>query len=765
MSNNQNSGVITITGAKTHNLRDVSVKIPKHRLAAITGVSGSGKSSLVATLAAGAQQAVASLFPPFVQARMKTVHSGEVDELTGLTFTAIVGQKRFAKNARSTVGTLTGIAPYLRLMFSRAAHPPAGFTPNYSPNDPRGMCETCSGLGYIDEINLDMLIDSELSIDQGAIRFPTFKPGTYRWKRLAYSGIADIHTPWRDLPESARNLLLYGEQVKLRTPLPGYPKHGIFDGVIPRLRSSYLEKSAVKMTASEKDALQRIVHKTVCPKCEGQCVNVAARASRLNGYNIAEVSRLSIKELILFLSEIAEDTIERPRQQILTRCRYIDDIGLGYLPLDRQSDTLSGGESQRLKIVGLLGASITDATFILDEPSSGLHPADVAKLIEALQRLRTAGNTVIVVEHNPQIIATSDYVIELGPGAGADGGEIIFEGPTHLLSNANTPTAKALQQRVSISGRAFSTSETVSVTHANNNNLRDASVSFPLNALSVVTGVAGSGKSSLVAALADQHPRVAIIDQKPLAASSRSSLLTILDLADTIRTMCARFSGMKPSMFSPYGQGACPLCKGRGAIRIDMAFMEDVVAECEQCDGSGFNETALSVRVPLGEKQLSIAEILNVNVGELQRNFTEHAGIGEIINLLCSVGLGYLTLGQTLDTLSGGELQRVKLVRFLGKQCKTDSIIVLDEVSDGLHSQDVNRLVAFLRILTEQGHTIILVEHNPLVIGQADFVVDLGPGAGAQGGNVVFSGAPVELAKCEESITGKWLCDLSKMEN
>ncbi|WP_211255364.1 ATP-binding cassette domain-containing protein [Corynebacterium lactis] len=757
-----NCQAINIFGAKTHNLHDVSVAIPKHHLVAITGVSGSGKSSLVSTLAAGAQQAVASLFPPFVQARMKTEKSGEVGRLTGLTFTAIVGQKRFAKNARSTVGTLTGIAPYLRLMFSRAAQPPAGFSPNYSPNDPRGMCEKCSGLGYVDDIDLDALIDSQRSIDDGAIRFPTFEPGTYRWKRLAYSGIADVHTSWRDLPEQTRNILLYGEQVKLRNPMPGYPKHAIFDGVIPRLRSSYLEKPEAKITAKEKAALQRVVRRIVCPECEGQRVNAAARASRLSGLNIAEASRLSIKGLTHFVSGVTDKSIEAPRQQILTRCKYVEEIGLGYLSLNRLTDTLSGGESQRLRIVELLGASITDATFVLDEPSSGLHPADVDRLLESLKRLRNVGNTVIVVEHNPQIIAASDHILELGPGAGIDGGSVIFEGPPHRLAVASTPTAKALRQRVKIAGRAFSTSHSISVVHASSNNLRDISVSFPLKALSAVSGVAGSGKSSLVAALADQHSGVAVIDQKPIAASSRSSLLTALNLAIPIRKMFAQASGMKPSMFSPNGQGACPLCKGRGSIRIDMAFMEDIEVECEQCGGRKFNETALSARVARGEKKLSIADVLSADLGQLQWVFSEQADIADVLNLLRNVGLGYLTLGQTLDSLSGGELQRIKLVRLLAQRQDSESIIVLDEVFDGLHPQDVNRLVAFLRNLSEQGRTIIVVEHNPLVIGQVDYVVDLGPGAGDEGGNVVFSGTPTALAECEESTTGKWLRRLSK---
>lgn len=749
---------IKITGAKTNNLRDVSVSIPKHLLVGIAGVSGSGKTSLISTFASGAQQAVASLFPPFLQARMKTLEPGTVEGLEGLTFTAIVGQKKYSKNVRSSVGTAVGIAPYLRLLFSRSARPSAGFSPSYSPNDPRGMCEACSGLGYVDNIDLAELIDQNRSLNEGAIRFPSFEPGTYRWKRLVCSGIADADVAWKDLPDGARRLLLYGKDVPLEHPLPGYPKHGKFDGVIPRLRASYLEKAGAKTTKREDAAMQRVIRRVVCPECQGQRINGAARASRLNGLNIAEASRLGIGELVSYLEEIQDRAVEGPRQSILTRCRYLCEIGLGYLSLDRPTDSLSGGEAQRLRIVGLLGAPITDATFVMDEPSSGLHPADVERLLRALEQLRDTGNTVIVVEHNAQILSACDHVIELGPGAGADGGEIIFTGSPQRLAHGTTPTGEALRGGIQLHGKGLPSPSMIDVSHARLHNLRDVSVGFPSHALTVVSGVAGSGKSSLVSVLAEQHPEVTMIEQVPLPASSRSSLLTVLELADPVRTAFSKASGLDPSWFSENGRGACSACRGRGTIRVDMAFMDDVETECEQCGGKRFNDAALSVRLPFGARDVSIADVLDASLDDVAAIFASQPEVRRVVTLLQGVGLGYLRLGQALSTLSGGELQRVKLVSFLKRRLQDrDSVLVLDEITTGLHPHDVGQLVKFLRRLTAKGLTVIAVDHNLQFIAQADYNVDMGPGAGDEGGDVIFSGTAQGLADCMASRTGEWL--------
>lgn len=512
---------IRILGAKTHNLRNVSVSIPKHSLVGIAGVSGSGKTSLVSTMAAGAQQAVASLFPPFVQARMKPLEPGTVDALDELTFTAAVKQRRFSKNVRSSVSTAVGIAPYLRLLFSRLATPTAGFSPHYSPNDPRGMCVACSGLGYIDDINFSELIDPDKSLNEGAIRFPSFSPGTYRWKRLVCSGLAQPDIPWKDIPSPVRETLLFGQDVALENPLPGYPKHGKFDGVVPRLRSSYLEKSGGKTTTEQAAALRRISQQVPCPTCAGQGLNAAACASLLNGLNIAEVSRLSIEDCISFIEQIHDIRVMGPQQEILDRCKHLRQIGLGYLSLHRHTDSLSGGEAQRLRIVGLLGAPVTDATFVMDEPASGLHPADVDRLLQSLCQLRDTGNTVIIVEHNLQLLSACDHVVEMGPGAGKDGGKVIFTGHPQALADAKTPTGKALRAGFNTAHKAEPVAGWISVSHANLHNLRDVSVGFPLGALTAVSGVAGSGKTSLVCALASQHPQVQMIDQLPLPATSR----------------------------------------------------------------------------------------------------------------------------------------------------------------------------------------------------------------------------------------------------
>lgn len=749
---------ILLSGVKTNNLKNLSLSIPKHQLVGIAGVSGSGKTSLISTLAAGAQQATSLLFPPFLQARMQTLEPGIVDHLEGLTFTAIVKQKKFSKNVRSSVSTASGIAPYLRLLFSRAAHPSAGYSPSYSPNDPRGMCEACSGLGYVDTIDFRELLDEHKSLNEGAIRFPSFAPGTYRWKRLVCSGIADADTPWKELSEDARHLLLFGQNVPLPNPLPGYPKHSLFDGVIPRLKASYLEKAGAKMTKKEEIALQRIVKKSTCPTCHGQRLNKAARASRLNGLNIAEVSHLSINELIFFLEGIHDKTVLAPRQNILTRCRLLEDIGLGYLSLDRSTDSLSSGEAQRLRIVGLLGAPLTDATFIMDEPSSGLHPADVDRLLQSLKRLRDAGNTVIIVEHNLQILTACDHIVELGPGAGVDGGEIIFEGHPEGLKKSTTPTSAALRRGLSLQHKPLEAPVMLHISQATRHNLKNVSVDVPVGKLTVVSGVAGSGKSSLVSVLAEQHPEATLIDQLPLAASARSSLLTILGLEHSIRKKFAHVSGLEESWFSPNGKGACPFCKGRGVTRVDMAFMDDVETVCEQCGGAQFNETALSVRLPLGGRCYSIADVLQAHLDEIGVLFHAQADVHFAMTLLKKAGLGYLKLGRTLNTLSGGERQRLKFVRFLmqGRQ-NEKNVLVLDEITNGLHPKDVSQLLQFLRELTVDGHTVIAVDHHPALIAQADYNIDLGPGAGRNGGAIVFAGTAQELARCEASQTGRWL--------
>ncbi|WHU60688.1 ATP-binding cassette domain-containing protein [Trueperella pyogenes] len=751
-------GSIEIRGVTTHNLRDVTVRIPKHELVGIAGVSGSGKSSLVSTLAAGAQQAVSALFPAFVRAKMKTLALGQVDNLQGLTFTAIVGQKKFSRNARSSVGTASGIAPYLRLLFSRSGSPCAGYSPAYSPNDPRGMCMECSGLGYVDDIDLHELIDPNRSLNEGAIRFPAFEPGTYRWKRLVCSGISDPDTPWKDLPDASRELLLYGQGVRLEHPLVGYPKHGVFDGVIPRLKASYLEKTNVKTTDKEDAALRRIVKRVTCAHCRGQRINDAARASRINGRNIAEVSHMSINECIDFIAAISEETTAAPRQAVLTKLNNMRDIGLNYLSLDRPTDTLSGGEAQRLRLVSLLDTPITDATFVLDEPSSGLHPADIERLLRSLRKLRDAGNTVLIVEHNLHMLAACDRVIELGPGAGDDGGRVLFSGSPGLLARSDTPTGKALRAPVQLNRPASPAGDIVEVTHARCNNLDDVSVSFPTGAITVVSGVAGSGKSSLARAVAQQHSQVTIVDQLPLAASSRSSVLTALGLETPIRRVFSRKSGLTTSWFSSYGKGACPLCQGRGMIRVDMAFMDDVHIPCERCGGRRFNDTAMAVRLDLGSQSFTIADVLDSTLTQVGELFADQEKVLAVVSLLEHVGLGYLTLGRTLNTLSGGELGRVKLVRFLTEHWeKMNGILVLDEMTTGLHSQDVQQLVHFLRQLTARGLTILAIDHNLRLISQADYNIDIGPGAGTEGGTVVFAGTPWGLAHCPTSATGKWL--------
>lgn len=751
---------ISIYGARTNNLKDITLSIPKQQLIGIAGVSGSGKSTLISTLAAGSQQVIASFFPPFIQARMKTLKVGEVDKLEGLTFTAMVGQKKFSKNVRSSVSTAVRIAPYLRLLFSRAATPSAGFSPYYSPNDPRGMCKKCSGLGYIDNIDFSELIDINKSLNQGAVKFPTFRPGTYRWKRLVCSGIADPNKPWKNLSTEQTNLLLYGKDVPLENPLLGYPKHAKFDGIIPRLKSSYLEKAGTKMTKEEIKALNRIVRKVICSDCNGYKINHEAMLSKLNGLNIAEASHLNIYKLIKYISEIQNSVVEGPKQNILKISRHLCEIGLGYLTLDRPTDSLSGGESQRLRIVGLLSTPITDSTFILDEPSSGLHPSDIDRLLKSLKKLRDSKNTVIIVEHNLQVLKECDHIIELGPGAGENGGELLFTGSPKELQLEDTPTGNAFRANLTPNKSHFHINADFSlgVKNANLHNLKNISVNFPTKSLTVISGVAGSGKSSLAYALKKENSNVTMIDQLPIMATSRSSLLTALDLQDSIRGMFSKISGLDKSYFSSSGKGGCTECKGRGYIRVDMAFMEDVETLCEKCGGKKFNDIALSYSIKRNGENYTIYDVLNSNIGKIKEIFHEQPDTYDTISLIQNVGLSYLKLGQTLDTLSGGELNRVKLVRFLKNHHKEkDNILVLDEITNGLHHQDVKQLIKFIKKLTFDGFTVIAVDHNSELISQADYNIDMGPGAGDDGGSIIFCGTPSEFLKSESSQTAMWM--------
>ncbi len=743
--------MITVTGARTHNLRDIDVEIPSHALTVVTGVSGSGKSSLVFdTIAAEAQRATAAGYPSFVRTRLAQHPPADVDRIDGLTFTTVVDQRRFTGNARSTVATAVDLSTPLRMLFSRFAVPSAGFSPAYSPNDPAGMCLTCEGLGTVSVIDEDALIDPDLSLNDGAVRFPTFAPGTYRWKRLVTSGLCDPSVPWSQLPEDVRDVLMHARDLALKDPLPGYPDHGRFDGIIPRLQDSYLRRTPSRLTTAERAGLDAVVSHSTCPDCAGARLNTAARSSLINGRSIADWATVSVSDLYELVVEATETLGESAAPLLTEISRRVDalvEVGLGYLNLDRSSPTLSGGEAQRVKMVRHLGSPLTEVTYVFDEPAAGLHPSDVQRLITLLTGLRDRRNTVLVVDHNPAVIAAADHVIGMGPGAGESGGRITFTGTPASVSSADAPVIKPSVRTPTGS---------VTVEHARSNNLRDLTVTVPTGVLTVVTGVAGSGKSSLITTdFSAQHPDFTVVGQQPLHGGRRSSLLTVTGVADGLRSLFAASGDLSASWFSRNAKGGCPECRGAGEITTDLAFMEDTRTPCEACGGSGFNDKALSVTVG-GYTIAEVEALRSADVAGL-------LGPADAARLrwVDRVGLGYLAIGRTLDGLSGGERQRLLLARHLGSVNDDEPRrLILDEPTTGLHAADVRRLLELFDELVDAGGTLVLIEHNQQVMAHADHVIDIGPGAGDAGGQVVFEGTPAALAHAgARSVTGRCLAD------
>lgn len=748
------AGWIVVEGARTNNLRDVSVRVPKHRITVFTGVSGSGKSSLAfGTIAAEAQRLVAESYPLFVRNRLPQYGHAEADRIDGLMFTTVVDQRPFTGNARSTVGTASDIAPLLRMLFSRIGVPNAGYSPAYSFNDPSGMCPHCEGLGAVDDIDVDALLDRSRSLNEGAIRFPTFAPGTYRWKRMVHSGLIDPDRPLSDLPAKDLDTLLYAEDLPLANPGTDYPKSSRFDGVIPRLRDSYLRKTPSRLTDDEQAGLHRVVTRKTCPECGGARVNAAARASRIDGRSIADWSVLPVTELRAVVAAVDDTRVSPVLDAIRERLEAMSEVGLGYLSLDRRSTTLSGGEAQRVKIVRHLGSALSDVCYVFDEPSVGLHPHDVHRLLTLLARLRDAHNTVLVVEHHPAVIAAADHVIDIGPGAGAAGGHVQFTGTPEELAATDTATGRALREPIRINTDPRPATGTVTIEHATAHNLHDLSVDIPLGVLTAVSGVAGSGKSTLIAAeLPRQHPGFTVISQEPLRGGIRSTPATVLGIAEQIRQTFATANRMSPSWFSANARGACRVCKGKGVTVTDLAFLDDVTTVCEACNGTRFNQTALAATL----RGRTIAEVLGMTAtaaAELVGGTTAAR-----LRWLDDVGLGYLAIGQSTDTLSGGERQRLLLARHLADTGNPRGLrIVLDEPTAGLHSADVDRLLTLFDRLIDAGATIIAIEHSQRVIAHADHVIDIGPGAGDQGGTLVYQGPPTELLDSDASLTGRCL--------
>ncbi|REE96526.1 ATP-binding cassette domain-containing protein [Thermomonospora umbrina] len=742
---------IVLRGARVNNLRDVSVRIPKQRLTVFTGVSGSGKSSLVfGTIAAESQHQLNQMFPAFVRHRLARRERPDADAVENLSTAVVVDQRPVGGNSRSTVGTMTEIHPLLRVLFSRCGTPGAGPSTAYSFNDPQGMCPECDGLGHVARVDVGRLLDEDRTLNEGAIRFPPYKVGTAAWQLYAESGLFDPDKPLRDFTERERELLLHGGGFRVKRASRRGVYQNEYEGVVRAIDRRYLKRRPGKGRLD--DALEEIAVRGVCPACRGARLNAAALASTIDGRNIADLTAMEITDLIAALERI-DDPIAAPMTSAaLAALRRIEAVGLGYLSLDRATSTLSGGEGQRLKTVRHLGSSLTDLTFIFDEPSVGLHPRDVHRLGDLLLELRDKGNTVLVVEHHRDIIALADHVIDMGPGAGARGGHLVFEGPVTALRESDTLTGRMLRRPLRLKDVPRRPTGALTIADAGRHNLRDITVDLPTGVLTAVTGVAGSGKSTLVSrVLPEQHPDTVLIDQSAIGVSTRSTPATYLDVMDPVRRLFAAAHGVDAGLFSFNSAGACPACQGRGEIQTDLAYLEPVTTTCEVCGGHRYRPEALQYTL----HGLTIADVLEMTAAEALAVF-EEAPVADGLTALREVGLDHLTLGRSLSTLSGGERQRLKLAERLRKR-ETGGVYVFDEPTTGLHMADVEGLLALLDRLVDRGHTVIVIEHDLDVVARADHVIDLGPEAGSGGGRVIFEGPPTALVDAAGSHTAAHL--------
>ncbi|NEB77328.1 excinuclease ABC subunit UvrA [Streptomyces sp. SID14478] len=746
-----------IVGARENNLKDVTLRIPKDRLTVFTGVSGSGKSSVVFdTIAVESQRQLNETFTSYVRNRLPKYERPHADALEGLSPAVVVDQKPIGGHTRSTVGTMTDIYAVIRVLFSRHGTPSAGPATAYSFNDPSGMCPHCDGLGRTVRPDYDRILDPEKSLADGAVVFPPFAAGT--WQGQTYTNTTDLDTtkPVGDFTTAEREFLLRGRGTQVNVDNTGGSRDIPFEGLADRFERLYLKRDLSTLSQRTRDMVQQYLTQGPCPQCGGARLNAAALATRIDGLGIADCTAMEVDELIPFLRRIedAADPVAGPiAAAAVTALERIEAIGLGYLSLDRQTATLSGGEGQRLKTVRHLGSSLTGMTYIFDEPSVGLHPRDVGRLNDLLLRLRDKGNTVLVVEHDPDVIAVADHVVDMGPTGGAGGGHVVYEGTPDGLRRADTLTGRCLRRSGGVKEHPRRATGGVRIEKARLHNLRDVTVRVPAGVLTAVTGVAGSGKSSLVSgALCAAHPEAVVVDQSSIGISGRSTPATYLGIMDTVRRTFARETGTQAGLFSFNSAGACGSCEGRGVVFSDLAFMDPVTTVCEACGGRRFSDEVLRLTV----RGRSVADVLDMTAGQALEFFADlgEASVGRRLRALHDVGLTYLTLGQPLSTLSGGERQRIKLATQLHRTAAT---YVLDEPTTGLHMADVDGLVALLDRLVDAGNTVVVVEHNLDVVRRADWVIDLGPEGGRHGGQVIFEGTPGQLLDAHGSFTADHL--------
>ncbi|HUP83289.1 MAG TPA: excinuclease ABC subunit UvrA [Candidatus Limnocylindria bacterium] len=763
-------GAIEVRGARENNLRDVSLDIPKRELTVFTGVSGSGKSSLVFdTIAAESQRLINETYSSFVQTFMPTLARPDVDSLDGLTTVIAIDQERMGANVRSTVGTVTDANALLRVLWSRLAKPHIGGPQAFSFNTPSvsgagavkvergtgetfrksfsiqgGMCPRCEGMGVANDIDLTQLFDETKSLAGGALKIPGYTADG--WAVRIFGGVVPLGTPLNKFSAKQRQDFLYGEPRKVR--LEGI--NLTYEGLVPKIQKSMLSKDVEALQPHIRSFVERAVTFTACPECGGTRLSAAARSAKIKGISIADACAMQISDLADWTRMLKEPSVG----PLLANLQHLFDafveIGLGYLSLDRASGTLSGGESQRTRMIRHLGSALTDVTYVFDEPTIGLHAHDVERMNLLLRSLRAKGNTVLVVEHDPEVIRIADYVVDMGPGAGSHGGTVVFQGTVAGLTKAATATGRHLDARQEVKQTTRKPTGAIAIRKASLHNLKKVDVDVPLGVLVAVTGVAGSGKSSLIhGCMPRTDPSVTVIDQSAIKGSRRSNPATYTGILDPIRKAFAKANGVKESLFSANSEGACPACNGLGMIYTDLGFMATVASVCEVCEGRRFTDEVLGFHL----RGKSIVEVLAMSVEEAQAFFTEKP-VRQMLDRLVDVGLGYISLGQELSTLSGGERQRLKLAIEMGTDTEA---YVLDEPTTGLHMQDVENLVGLLDRLVESGKSVIVIEHNLDVIARADWVIDIGPGAGHDGGRVVFEGPPADLARDKKSVTGQYL--------
>lgn len=741
------SNSIIIEGARTNNLKNISVEFPKNKITVITGLSGAGKSSLaLSTIAAAAQRQVNKTYSAYIQQLLPHFKEPEVDKIKNLPFTVVVDQKGIGNNSRSTLGTYSDIYSALRLLYSRLAKPFIGYSMNYSFNNPAGMCPRCQGLGEVREIIPENLLDITRSLNDGAIKFPTFQPGGWRLTRYTESGYFNNDLPLKEWSQEKISLLLNGKKQVPPNPTSKWHRNAKYIGIIPRITDTFLNKNS----SQYQKELDRIIKVVTCPVCHGQRLNQKALTAKINNKNIAECSMMSLVDLKKWLNNINDAKTKVILEEIEVKLTNLINAGLGYLSLNRTTASLSGGEAQRVKLANYLNSDLTDLLYIFDEPSVGLHPYDLQNINNIFKQLRDKGNTVIIVDHDPQVIAISDKIVNLGELAGNKGGYVTFSGNFTDLIPSNTLTGKSLRHKGKLKSEQKSFKEFYYINNASLNNLHNVKTKIPQQSLTAITGVAGSGKSSLVKLIKKQYPEAAILDQHEIHGSNRSNVLTYLNVFEQLRQYFAQATKQSSGLFSFNSLGACPVCKGKGVLKLDLAYIGESITVCDACHGQRYSEKVLNLKA----NGKNIAEAMALNPTEFAAKFPIFKSAMAILK---EVGLDYIKLNQSLDTFSGGELQRLKLAKFLLGQ--SSKILVLDEPTSGLHEYNVQDFINLLQnLIFKYGITIIVIEHNLRLIGQADWVVDIGPNAGNKGGKIMFAGSPEKLVK-QKTLTAVALRD------